>query len=190
MALEHQSAQTQQGSTVVASVVKTALHGTEHRIGHQCRELGENIFGKLGLQEAADHRGQALAGLEGHVAHKTVADHDINHALEDVIAFDIAVEVQVACGTCRAQQLTGLLDDFIALDGFFTNVEQTHRGRFPVLQHGDQGRPHHGKLQQMLCGAVHVGAQVQHRGGAARVVGNLAGNGGALNAIQRLEHIA
>jgi hypothetical protein len=43
---------------------------------------------------------------------------------------------------------------------------------------------------KVLGRAVHIGTQVQHRGGAALGVGHLGGNGRAVNAIQRLEQIA
>jgi hypothetical protein len=42
----------------------------------------------------------------------------------------------------------------------------------------------------MLGRAVHIGAQIQHRGGAALGVGHLRGNGRAVNAVQRLEQVA
>ena len=42
----------------------------------------------------------------------------------------------------------------------------------------------------MLGRAVHIGPQIEHRGGAALGIGHLGGNGRAVNAIERLEDIA
>ena len=49
---------------------------------------------------------------------------------------------------------------------------------------------HDGELEQVLGRAVHIRTQVQHRGGAARLVRNGRGDRGAVYAVQRLEHIA
>ena len=59
----------------------------------------------------------------------------------------------------------------------------------PLLQSRNQGRTHHGKLEQVFCGAVHIRTQIQHRGGASLGVGQLRGDGWAINAIQRLQQI-
>lgn len=42
----------------------------------------------------------------------------------------------------------------------------------------------------MVLGAIDAGAQIQHRGGAARGVGQLAGNGRPVDAIEGFKHIA
>ena len=78
----------------------------------------------------------------------------------------------------------------LALDGFFTNVEQADAGLLVALEHRVQRRTHDGKLQQVLRSAVHVGAQVQHGGRAAPDIGHLAGNGRPVDAVERLEYIA
>src|SRR3546814_9139737 len=63
------------------------------------------------------------------VADKAVADDDVDRALEDVVAFHVAVEIQGAA----AQKLGGFLDDFVALDDFFADVEQAHGDRKGVV---------------------------------------------------------
>ena len=42
----------------------------------------------------------------------------------------------------------------------------------------------------MLGGAVHVGAQIEHGGGAAFAVGHGVGDGGAVNAFSGFQHVA
>ncbi|MCY1542459.1 hypothetical protein D9M68_782060 [compost metagenome] len=49
---------------------------------------------------------------------------------------------------------------------------------------------HDGELQKVLGRAVHVRAQVQHRGGTAGLVRNGRGDSGTVDAVQRLEHVA
>ncbi len=82
--------------------------------------LGEPVARELLAQEGRHHLGQAFGGLEGDVADEAVADDHIDGALVDVIPFHVAVEVEAAV----AEQLAGLLDDLVALDVLFADVEQ------------------------------------------------------------------
>ena len=142
------------------------------------------------FQKAADHVSQAFGSFEGHVADKAVAHHDVGGAFENIVAFNVAKEVQVARVARCAQQVARLFDDLTALDGLGADIEQPHGRLLLALEHRIQRRAHHGKLQQMVLGAIDVGAQVQHRGGAARGIGQLAGNGRPVDAIEGFEHIA
>ena len=100
------------------------------------------------------------------------------------------MKIQIARIGSRSQQFTCFFDDFIAFNDFFANIEQPHAGRFITTQHRHQGRAHHRKLQQVLRCAVHIGPQVQHRSSAAFGVGQLGGNGGAVNAVKGFEQVA
>ena len=190
MALEHQPAQAQQRGAVVAAVIQALLQRRQHRVGADRAQLGQQIAAELLTHELHDHLRQPFAGLEGDVADEAIAHHDVGRALEDVVALDVADEVEVARGSGRAQQLAGALDLVAALDRLFADVEQAHRRALFALQHRHQRRPHDGELQQVLCRAVDVGTQVEHGGGAALGIGHLRGDGGALDAVQRLEQVA
>src|SRR5690606_28373538 len=124
--------------------------------------------------------------LEHDIADEAVADDHVDRALEDVVAFDIAAEVQRAA----AQQLGRLFDDLVALDDFFADVQQTDGGIVAVVDRLGQGRAHDGELQQVFGGAVDIGAQVEHGGGPAGLVRDGRGDGRTVDAVQRFEHIA
>src|SRR5690606_21274170 len=101
-------------------------------------------------------------------------------------AFHVAVEIQAAF----AQQLGRLLDYLVALDDFFADIQQTDSGLATLVQRTDQRSTHDRELQEVLCRTVHVRAKIQHRGGAALNVGDRGGNGGTIDAVQRLEHVS
>ncbi len=96
----------------------------EHRTGHQAGQHRERRALEFLLQELRNQRCEAFRGLERHVADEAVAHDDVDLALEDVVAFDVAAEVHVAGSAHRAQQFAGTLDGFVALDFFFPDVEQ------------------------------------------------------------------
>jgi len=190
MALEHQAAQAQQGRAVVAAVVHAALEMVEHRQRNQRGQLAVGVAGEFLFDELAQHGRQPFRGLEQHIAHKTVAHHHVGGAFVDVVAFHIAMEVQVARGMRRPQPLGRFLDHLAALDGLFANVEQAHGGLRFALGGGDQGAAHQGELQQVFGAAVDVGAQVQHRGVAIGLRGHHRGNGRSVDAVEGFQHIA
>ena len=67
--------------------------------------LRQRIAREFLPQEGDDHLRDAFGGLEHDVADETVAHHHVHRALVDVVAFDVAVEIEAA----RAQQFRGLL---------------------------------------------------------------------------------
>mmetsp|Transcript_1251 Transcript_1251/g.3581 ORF Transcript_1251/g.3581 Transcript_1251/m.3581 type:complete len:368 (-) Transcript_1251:709-1812(-) len=187
MALEHQAAQAQQRRSVEAAVVHPVLEALEDRQGQQAGQPAEPVTLELGLDEAAHHAGQALRGLEHHVADKAVADDDVGRALEDVVALDIAVEVQLPGGTRGPQQLAGPFDGLAALDGFFADVEQADARFLDAIDRRHQRTAHHRELQQVLGRRVDVGAEVEHGGEATSRIRHHRRNRGAVDTVQRLE---
>ena len=152
----------------------------------QRQQPREPALGELLLQKSSHHLGQALGGLEGHVAHKAIADDDIHCAFENIVALHVAHEIQ-ACG---AEQFARLLDRLVPLDDLLAHIKQTNRGACFSAQGGDKGRTHHGELNQVLGGAIDIGAEVEHEGGTARSIGQGGGNGRAIDAFEGLEHVA
>src|SRR5690606_30482283 len=143
---------------------------------------GEDVASELGAHHGRHHLGNALDRLQHHIAHETVADNDVDRPLADIVAFHVAVEIQAAF----AQQLGRLLDYLVALDDFFADIQQTDSGLATLVQRTDQRSTHDRELQEVLCRTVHVRAKIQHRGGAALNVGDRGGNGGTIDAVQRL----
>ena len=126
---------------------------------------------------------EPFRGLQGHVADEAVAHDDVRRALEDVVAFDVAVEVQLAA----AQQFGGLLDDVVALDHFLADVQQADRGPLLLLDRLDERGAEDGELEQVIGTAVDVGAEVEHRREPAPLVRDHAGDGRPVDAVERLQ---
>ena len=137
-----------------------------------------------------DHRRQAFAGFQGDIANKTVTHHNVGRAFENIIAFNIAVKIQIAGIGGRSQQFRGFFDVFAAFDGFFANVQEAYRGFFNAVEHRHQGRTHQSKLQKMLWRGIYVGAQIQHRGATTLDIGHGARNRWAINTIHGFQNIA
>jgi hypothetical protein len=99
-------------------------------------------------------------------------------------------EVHVAGRADRAQQLAGALDRLVALDLFLADVQQPDARVLLAVDGRDQRAAHHRELQQVLGGAVDVGAEVQHGGVAAELVRHHRGDRRAVDALERLQHVA
>ena len=190
MRLEHQPAQPEQRATAVAAVVEPVLELLQHRPRRQRRQFGEDVAAELFAHDADEHRGGAFGRLEGHVADEAVAHDDVGRAFEDVVAFHVAVKVEVAAVGGLAQQFAGLLDDLAALDLFFADVEQPDRRVRLAGHRRNQRAAHHRELQQVVRSAIDVRAQVEHGGVAAALVRHDGGDGRPVDALERLEHIA
>ena len=125
VALEHQAAQAQQRGAVVAAVVDAVLEAVAAPAARPAPPAWSTALRVNScLMKLVEHRRQPFGGLQHDVADEAVADDDVGRALEDVVAFDVAVEVEMPAGGRRAQQLAGLLDRLAALDRLLADVEQ------------------------------------------------------------------
>src|SRR5690606_8275953 len=179
VAFYNNTTQPQQCRAIIATIVDLIAQAIQDRTGNYPGAHGENIASEFGPHHGGDHAGDTFNGLEHHIADEAVANDDVHRTLADVVAFDIAVKVQPAF----AEKFRGLLDDFIALDDFFTNVQQAYRGLLAPIERPNQGSAHDGKLQQVFGGAINIGAKIEHRGGAALDIGNGGGDGWTVNAV-------
>jgi hypothetical protein len=101
---------------------------------------------------------QTFGGFQCHVADEAIAHHHVGGALENIVAFNVTVEIQVA----GPQQFAGLLDNLIAFDFFAADIQQADTGIGFVFQRGNQRGTHQSELQQMLGIAIGIGTQVEH----------------------------
>src|SRR5580765_1334817 len=96
MALEYQAAQAQQTGAIVAGWIEPAGQGLESAVGNQsAQSVKKTIFefrGKSNLEETP----QSFRCLQGHIADEAVTHDNVRGALEDIIAFDIAIKIQDA----------------------------------------------------------------------------------------------
>ena len=146
VALDHHALEPDQRRAVVAARVDASLERVQSRQRGERDHLAKDVPGKFLAQEIAEHLRESLRSLERDVADESIADDDVGRALVDVVALDIAVEVEVGC----FQQLGGLLDHIVALDVFLADVEQADRGPLDAVHRGHQRAAHHRELQELL----------------------------------------
>jgi len=94
--LEYQSAQTQQTGTIVTGRIETTRQCLDGAIRNQGTQLVEYALLELGRQNTLDEAPQPLGCLQRDIADKAVADNNVCRAFENIIAFDITVEVEYA----------------------------------------------------------------------------------------------
>jgi hypothetical protein len=69
----------------------------------------------------ADHFRHTFGAFQGDVSNETVSHHDIDTAVKDIVALDIAEIVQVTA----LQQFVRLLDLLVTLDLLFADIQKT-----------------------------------------------------------------
>ena len=94
VALHDDALQADQRRAVVAARIDALLERHQRGIRGERRQLAQRIARELRLQEVVEHHDQALGDLERDVADEAVADDDVGRALVDVVALDVAVEVE------------------------------------------------------------------------------------------------
>src|SRR5471032_2849707 len=170
--------------------LEAVLDRLQRAATEQGAQHGQQVALEFGAQRVAEEARHALHCLQRDVADETVAYHDVGGALEDVVALDVAVEVERAALVVSLQQLAGGLDHFVALDVLGADVQQAD-GRALDFFHGrDQHRTHDGELVQVMRFAIDVGAQVQHIGRSIFLVRHDAADGRAVDAGHGLEYVA
>ena len=185
VALDDHALQADERRPVEQARIDPMLEGAQHGIGDERDEPREGVAGEFGLQHLVEHHGESFGRLQHHVADEAVADEDFGRALVDVVAFDIAVEIEAR----RAQQFPGALRELVALDLFLADVEEADRRPLDAVHRRHQRGSHDRELHELLGRAIDVGAQVQHRHDAV-ARRQLRGDGRAVDAGQRLQHEA
>ena len=138
-------------------VVEAALDPGDRRAHQQAGDLAPQRAVELGPQHVEDVAREALEELDHHVADDRVAHDDVGHEPRQVLALDVADEVEVRL----VEQLRRARDAGVALALLLADREQGHP------------RPHHAQhvlaedgahprvLRQVLRGGVGVRADVQ-----------------------------
>src|SRR6202140_596757 len=120
-----------------------------------------------------------LGGLDQDVAAEAVRDDDIGLAFEDVLAFDVADEIDPFE---LAEQWFGRLHQLVALAGLLAVAEQRHPRRLDTHQPVGVDAPHQRVLGEMLGLGVGVGANVQQKAVLSRRGRNDGADRGAIDA--------
>ena len=186
MALDHYAAQTEQAGSIVLPVIDAAPKAIQHRKRDQRNHPRQQVAGELLSHKSGQHLRQPLRGFQRDVANEAVAHHHVGRAAIDVIALHVAAKVQPA----RAQQLARPLDHLVALDHFLAHVQQPDGGPLGTLQRGHQSAPEDRELQQLFGRAVHVGAQVQYRGGPRLLIRQQVRDRRPVDTLDRLQNEA
>ena len=80
----------------------------------------------MSIENIAD--GEAFARFQNDVADKTVANHDVHMVLEQIVALDIADEIQIQL----LAELEGFQRQFVALGIFRADAQECPRADFCV----------------------------------------------------------
>src|SRR3984893_10145782 len=107
-----------------------------------------------------DELGGTLGGLDQNVAAEAIRDHDIGLAFEDVLALDVADEIDPFE---RAEQWFARLHQLVALAGLLTVAEQRHPWRLETHQLLGVDAPHQRVLDEVLWLGIGVGTDVQQK---------------------------
>src|SRR5690606_26686858 len=116
----------------------------QHRFGYDSGRHRERVTREFGPQHGGYHLGETLHGLEHDISDETVAHNDVDGAFTDIVALDVAIEIEPT----GAQQLGCTLHDLIALYNLFADIEQTDGGPLVTVDGGGQRGTHDGELQE------------------------------------------
>ncbi len=116
----------------------------EHRLYRQRAQLPQAGAGEFLAHGIGDQARRAFHRFQGHIAGESVRDDDVDLVRENIVALDETDIVEIAV----RQQIMRRLNDVVALDFFFSDVEQTH-ARIIVrsLQIGGEHGAHHRELR-------------------------------------------
>src|ERR1700694_4323358 len=96
--------------------------------------------------------------LDQDVAAEAVCDHDVGLSFEDVLAFDVADEIDPLS---RAKQGFAGLNELVALAGLLAIAEQRHPWRLERHQLLGIDAPHQRVLDEVLRLGIRVGADIE-----------------------------
>src|SRR3546814_4489201 len=94
MAFYDNTAQPQQRRTVIAAIIDAVAQAIQYRFGQQTGAQRQHIALELVAHHAGDHLGHALDGFKHYIPDEPIANHHIDRALADIVALDVAVEIQ------------------------------------------------------------------------------------------------
>ena len=126
-------------------------------------QLGRRIAHKHVLDRARHELGNALNGLEHHVARVPIAHRDVARAERYHAALDVADKVEPALVTRFFEQRVSLFTQRVALGVLSAVVDQAHARVFDAVDLFRVQRAEEGELQQHLSRALGICARVtQH----------------------------
>ena len=154
--------------------IHAAFDGAEGVLGQQGAELAAGIGGQLAFEQREHGQGQALAGLQDDVADEPVANDHIHAVPEQVMAFDVADEIQVQL----LAELEGFQGQFIAFGVLGADAEDADAGILVAENLPGVDAAHDGVMRQVQGFALDVGAGIEQHEFIVRR-GDDRGNGAA-----------
>ena len=138
-----------------------AAHAGAHE---QVRQAAAEGPLELAAPQVEDEGGQALEELDHDVAEDRVADHDVGQMVGQVLALDVAGEVEVR----QVEQLGRALDPGVALALLLADGQQRHARTRHAQDALGEDRAHLRVLDQVLRGRVRVRPDVEEDDRPAR----------------------
>ena len=177
--LDDGAVQSQQGRAAPAVGVHAAGDGAEGVAGEQGAELAFGVFGDFTFEPGGHAFEEALQGLEDDVADKTVADHDVHAVVKEVVAFDVADEIEVDL-LAEFAGFHGQLGAFVGLGAVAQNADA---GRLVAENLAGVNAAHDGEFEEVAGAAFDAGAGIKENEFIFRG-GNDGGDAGTVQAGQ------
>lgn len=147
----------EQGHAAVLVGIGLFVDGFEGGLGQERADLGAGGTHELPLHHGEDGVGQGLGGFEQDIAGEAVCDDDVWGLVPEVVAFNIADEIE-ASGF--AQELAGFFDQSIAFFLLGAVRHEADSGIGAIEHVACVSRAHDGVLQEVEGLAVGVGTGV------------------------------
>ena len=154
----HHAVDAQQQRAAELPPVGPTSDGPQLGADEQTAQGGQRVAAYRVAHALEDKLGGALRRLDQDIAAEAVGHHDVRLPSENVLAFDVADEVDPRLGP---QQGLGSLDELVALAGLLAIAELSHPRTRDAHQLLGVDTAHHRVLQQVLRLGVRVCADIE-----------------------------
>ena len=93
--LDHHAVEAEQRRAAINFRVHAAFDGAKGVLGQQRAELAFGVAHQFAFEHGKHRHGEAFGGFQNDVADEAVADDDIHAVFEQVVALDVADEIQI-----------------------------------------------------------------------------------------------
>ena len=157
----------QERSPSVFRVVQPFFQSADGPLHQKIGNLRPDIILRLPFENGADRLPEPLADLQGHIAHKSIANDHIHLPAIEVPALDVANIVHIRL----RQDIVDLPGQLIPFSFFLSVAQDTDPGFFRSQDILRIGVPHHGKLDEVEGFTVHIASRIDEDGQALQTWG-------------------
>ncbi len=163
---DHHAIDSQQRAAAITFVGHAGRRRLESGLQQTRQGLAGQGGGELFLEHGEEGFGRSFAALEEDVAHKSVANRDVQRHVQDIAAFHVSFEIQKRH---HLEQFENFLAEFTPFAFLLTIAHQPyHRAGYLVDRLGED-MTHHRMLQEMDRLAVHISPGIDQPAGAVEI---------------------